>query len=144
MSPEIDHAQVRGDRGGRPPVAVRADAPQRCLARLVGGCLMARASAHQRALAARSIRERKSYAQAAKIAGVSKWTVTQWMKDPGFLALVHGPGVITLGPATIVRAYETDVVDLPVEESWVWIDSASNAVIGSLLVQDAHQLRAEI
>ncbi len=103
---------------------------------------MARASAHQRALAARSIRERKSYAQAAKIAGVSKWTVTQWMKDPGFLALVHGPGVITLGPATIVRAYETDVVDLPVEESWVWIDSASNAVIGSLLVQDAHQLRA--
>jgi hypothetical protein len=97
---------------------------------------MARASAYQRATAARAIREGKSYAQAAQLAGVSKWTVVQWMKDPAFTGLISGDAVFTLGHADI-RTREDDVVASPVDESWVWIETAANAVIGSLLVKDA-------
>jgi phage terminase large subunit-like protein len=102
---------------------------------------MGRASAYQRATAARAIREGKSYAQAAQLAGVSKWTVVQWMKDPAFTGLIAGDAVITLGHADI-RTREEDVVASPVDEGWVWIDTAANAVIGSLLSKDARHLRA--
>ena len=42
------------------------------------------------------------------------------MKDPDFLSMVHGRGVLTLGPVQ-VRTVERDVLEhAPCEESWVW------------------------
>src|SRR6266540_719821 len=62
------------------------------------------------------------------------------MKDPGFLTLMHGRGVLTFGHVE-VRAAEGDVLaQVPSEESWVWI--GEDSVLGSLLVEGATHLRA--
>jgi hypothetical protein len=62
------------------------------------------------------------------------------MKDPDFLGLIHGRGVLTLGHVQ-VRAAERDVLEqVPSEESRVWIGDGS--VLGSLLVEGATHLRA--
>jgi transposase-like protein len=103
-----------------------------------------RTSAYKRALAARMIREGRSYAETARAAGVNKRTIARWMTEEWFLAMVHGQGVMSLGPVQ-VRAADSDVVhDLPAEESWLWIDTTAApapAVLGSLLVESATHLR---
>jgi hypothetical protein len=103
-----------------------------------------RTSAYKRALAARMIREGKSYAETADAVGVNKRTIARWMKDESFLAMMHGHGVMSLGPIQ-VRAAASDVVhDVATEESWLWIDASAApapAVLGSLLVESARHLR---
>ena len=62
---------------------------------------MSRASHWQRARAAQALRDGKTYVEAARAAKVHVRTVFNWMKEPGFLDLVAGRGVITLGPVEI-------------------------------------------
>jgi hypothetical protein len=101
---------------------------------------MPRHSPYTRAWVARLLREDKSYSQVERETGVSKSTIVRWMKDPEFLNMRHGRGVLTLGHVQI-QAAESDVLQqAPSEESWVWIGDGS--VLGSLLVEDATQLRA--
>jgi hypothetical protein len=101
---------------------------------------MSRASHWQRARAAQAIREGKTHVEAARVAGVHVRTVFNWVKEPGFLDLVAGRGVITLGAVEIRTAAENVLADVAVEESWVWIGGGE--VLGSLLVDEARHLRA--
>ena len=95
---------------------------------------------HTRARAALLLRDGHSYSQVARATGTSKSTIKRWMKDPDFLTLMHGRGVLTLGHVE-VRAAEGDVLaQVPSKESWVWIGDGS--VLGSLLVEGATHLRA--
>ena len=76
-------------------------------------------SPQTRARAARLFREGKSNPQVAKATKTSIATLKRWKKDPDFLHLLHGRGVLTLGPVE-VRAAESDVLEhAPCEESWV-------------------------
>jgi hypothetical protein len=103
-----------------------------------------RTSAYKRALAARMIREGESYAETALAVGVHKRTIARWMKDESFLAIVHGQGVMSLGPIQVQAAAGDVVHDLPAEESWLWVDASAAdapAVLGSLLVEGATHLR---
>ena len=93
-----------------------------------------------RARAARLLREGKSYSRVERETGVNKSTLKRWKKDPDFLSLIHGRGVLTLGHVQ-VRAAEGDVLEqVPCEESRVWI--GDGCVLGSLLVEGAMHLRA--
>ena len=93
-----------------------------------------------RARAARLVREGKSNPQVAKATKTSTATIKRWKKDPDFLSMMHGRGVLTLGPVQ-VRAAEDDVLEhVPCEQSWVWI--GDGCVLGSLLVEGASHLRA--
>jgi hypothetical protein len=104
---------------------------------------VSRASNWQRAQAARVIRDGGTYAQAAREARVHVRTVFRWSKDPMFLELVAGSGVITLGPVRVRTSADAVLHDVPAEESWVWIDcSGPPAVLGSLLVDEATHMRA--
>jgi hypothetical protein len=104
---------------------------------------MSRASNWQRARAARVIRDGGTYAQAAREAGVHVRTVFRWSKDPTFLELLAGSGVITLGPVRVRTSADAVLDDVPADESWVWIDcNGPPAVLGSLLVDDARHMRA--
>src|SRR2546426_524684 len=79
-------------------------------------------------------------AQVAKATKTSMATIKRWKKEPDFLSMVHGRGVLTLGPVQ-VRTVERDVLEhAPCEESWVWI--GDGGVLGSLLVEGASHLRA--
>ncbi len=61
--------------------------------------------------------------QVAKATKTSTATIKRWKKDPDFLSMMHGRGVLTLGPVQ-VRAAERDVLEhAPCGESWV--DAAS-------------------
>ena len=93
-----------------------------------------------RARAARLVRERKSNSQVARATKTSTATIKRWKKDPDFLHMIDGRGVLTLGRVQ-VRAAESDVLEhVPCEESWVWI--GDGCVLGSLLVEGATHLRA--
>jgi transposase-like protein len=82
---------------------------------------MARHSLHTRARVARLLREGKSYSRVERETGVNKSTIVRWMKEPDFLVLVSGQGVLTLGHVQ-VRAAGSDVLEqAPSEESWVWL-----------------------
>ena len=97
-------------------------------------------SVQTRAEAARLIREGKSYAQVATETGTSKATIKRWAKDPAFLNLIDGAGVLTLGHIE-VRTAESDLLEqAPSTEGWVWIGEGT--VVGSLLVEGAPHLRA--
>ncbi len=101
---------------------------------------MARHSPHTRAWVARLLREGNSYSRVERETDVNKSTIVRWMKEPEFLNLIHGRGVLTIGHVQI-RAAESDVLQqAPSEESWVWIGEGS--VLGSLLVEGATHLRA--
>jgi hypothetical protein len=79
-------------------------------------------------------------AQVAKATNTSTATIKRWKKDPDFLSLIDGAGVLTFGHVQ-VRAVEGDVLEhVPCEESWVWI--GDGCVLGSLLVEGATHLRA--
>lgn len=85
-----------------------------------------RISVHTRARVARLLREGRSYRQIDRETGVSKSTIVRWMKDPQFLALLHGRGVLTLGHVQ-VRTAEGDVLQqAPSEESWVWLGDGTS------------------
>src|SRR5712691_6060033 len=101
---------------------------------------MSRASQWQRARAAQAIREGKTHVEAARAAKVHVRTVFNWVKEPNFLDLVAGRGVITLGAVEIRTSAENVLADVPVEENWVWIGGGE--VLGSLLVDEARHLRA--
>jgi len=97
-------------------------------------------SPQTRAGAARLVCEGKSNPQVARATKTSTATIKRWKKDPEFLNMIHGRGVLTLGPVQ-VRAAESDVLEhAPCEESWVWI--GDGCVLGSLLVEGATHLRA--
>ena len=97
-------------------------------------------SPQTRARAARLVREGKSNPQVAKATKTSTATIKRWKKDPDFLNMLHGRGVLTLGPVQ-VRAVESNVLEhAPCEESWVWL--GEDSVLGSLLVEGASHLRA--
>jgi hypothetical protein len=58
--------------------------------------------------------------------------------------MVHGQGVMSLGPLQVRVAHSDVVDDVPAEESWLWIDTSAvpaPAVLGSLLVESATHLR---
>jgi hypothetical protein len=93
-----------------------------------------------RARAARLLREGKSNSQVVKATKTSEATIKRWKKDPDFLNMMQGRGLLTLGSVQ-VHAAESDVLEqVPCEESWVWIGDGS--VLGSLLVDGATHLRA--
>jgi hypothetical protein len=86
------------------------------------------------------VRERKSNSHVARVTKTSTATIKRWKKDPDFLNMVHGRGVLTLGSVEI-RAAEGDLLEhAPREESRVWI--GDGCVLGSLLVEGATHLRA--
>ncbi len=75
-----------------------------------------------------------------KATKTSKATIKRWKKDPDFLNMMQGRGLLTLGRVQ-VHAAESDVLEqVPCEESWLWIGDGS--VLGSLLVDGATHLRA--
>src|SRR3990172_2723921 len=78
--------------------------------------------------------------QVAKATNTSIATLKRWKREPDFLSMIAGQGVLTLGHVQL-RAPESDVLEhAPCEENWVWI--GQGCVLGSLLVEGATHLRA--
>jgi Homeodomain-like domain len=102
---------------------------------------VSRTSPYKRALAARMIRDGKSYTEAGRAIGRNRRTITRWMGDESFLNMLHAHGVLTAGPLRVHVAVDDVLHDLPTEESWLWVSVPDASVLGSLVVDDATHLR---
>jgi hypothetical protein len=102
---------------------------------------VSRTSPYKRALAARMIRDGKSYTEAGRAIGRNRRTIGRWMGDESFLNMLHGHGVLTAGPLRVHAAVDDVLHDLPTEESWLWVSVPDASVLGSLVVDDATHLR---
>jgi hypothetical protein len=98
---------------------------------------------HKRRKAAALLRQGRSYRQVQRETGIHPNTLTRWMKnDDDFLLLVRGKGVLQVGPIRLQVDYDAPKLDDPGEASVVWIDRATEQVLGSVAVHDATHLRA--
>jgi hypothetical protein len=67
--------------------------------------------------------------------------VYRLLKEPDFLNLLRGRGVMQAGPLRVEAAHDDVLQDVPTDVSWLWLSQADASVIGSLVVDDARHLR---
>lgn len=102
-----------------------------------------RLSPVRRARAARVLRAGGSWQAAADAAKCDKRTIGRLLKQPDFLNLTQGRGILQAGPLRIVADDSATLDDTDATESVVWIATTPEPeVLGSLVVADATHCRA--
>jgi hypothetical protein len=104
--------------------------------------MQTRISPAKRAKAAAMLRNGASQYSAERETGIPRRTLQRWLKnDPDFLQAVRGKGILQVGPVVLQVDHDAPTHE-DHEESAVWIDRQTCAVLGSLVVKDATFLRA--